>query len=188
MMMEQYTPHWHRAVLQLMTEVSGEHHFVDLGQLAKQSNVIMLLSCENDTDLAGFTQGRLLPLGGLREHLEHRIGDISSEIEEADQAGALGVIETIAVAPEYRRRRIAQNLLEALHDKLVGIGADKLIITFKRGPSATNVDNLMTRLGFAPWTRLPSYWKDRCDKREFVCVDWDGSCKCEAALYSKKVL
>ncbi len=183
-----YTPDWHGAVLELMAEISGEHHFVNLGQLAKNPNVTMLLSYENDDELAGFTQGRLLPAGGLRDHLEHRIGKISPEIDEADQAGALGVIETVAVGPGFRRRGIARNLLEILHDKLIGAGADKLIITFKRGPSASSVDGLMTKLGFTPWTRLPSYWKERCENREFVCVDWDGSCKCEAALYRKTVL
>lgn len=171
-----------------MAEVSGEHHFVNLGQLATRPNVVLLVSYENETELAGFTQGRLLPSDGLREHLEHRINDVTPEIDKADQDGALGVIETIAVSPAHRRRGIARKLLGILHDKLIGLGAGKLIITFKRGPSATNIDGLMTRLGFEPWIRLPSYWKDRCEKREFVCVDWDQACKCEAALFRKTVL
>ncbi len=183
-----YSPNWHRAVIKLMGEISGEHHFENLGQLAARPNVVMLLSYERDDELAGFAQGRLLAPGTLREHLENRIGDIPAEIEEADQAGALGVIETVAVAVDHRRRGIARSLLEILHDKLIGMGADKLVITFKRGPSASSVDGLMNRLGFAPWTRVPSYWKERCENREFVCVDWNGTCNCEAALYSKKVL
>ena len=188
MKIELYTPHWHREVLKLMANLSGEHHSVNLGQLAAQPNVVLLLSYENEKELAGFTQGRLFSPGGLREHLEYRIGEISPEIDQADRDGVLGVIETVAVAPAFRRRGIARKLLEILHDKLIGMGADKLIITFKRGPSASNVDGLMTQFGFAPWTRLPSYWKERCENRGFLCVDWDGTCKCEASLYHKTVL
>ncbi|MGI9452595.1 MAG: hypothetical protein ACR2QH_18425 [Geminicoccaceae bacterium] len=43
---------------------------------------------------------------------------------------------------------IGAKLLRAMLDALVGDGADKLIVTFKRGASAANVDKLMSKLGF----------------------------------------
>lgn len=188
MQVELYTPYWHSAVLRLTGEVFGERYFANPGQLVSKPDSVMLVGVEDNEEVVGFAQGQLLPKGGLRDHLEQRIGDLPQEIDQADAEGALGVIEVIAVAPAHRRKGIAQRLLEILHDKLIGLGADKLIITFKRGPSASDVDGLMARLGFAPWTRLPTYWKDRCESGEFKCVDWDGSCKCEASLYHKTVL
>lgn len=188
MQVELYTPYWHSEVLRLTGQVFGEGYFVNPGQLVTKPDSVMLVSHEDDQTAIGFAQGRLLPKASLRDHLERRITDVPPEIDRADREGALGVIEVIAVAPSHRQQGIGQSLLEILHDKLIGLGADKLIITFKRGPTASNVDGLMSRLGFTPWTRLPSYWKERCESGDFKCVDWDGSCKCEASLYHKTVL
>ena len=54
-------------------------------------------------------------------------------------------------------------------------------------PSASRVDGLMKKLGFDPWTRLPSYWQTECDAGEFKCVDRTDHCTCEALLYRKSV-
>jgi hypothetical protein len=60
-------------------------------------------------------------------------------------------------------------------------------VTFKRGPRADPVDGIMERLGFRLWTRLPSFWRERCESGEFKCVDRHNGCICEAMLYRKEV-
>ena len=97
------------------------------------------------------------------------------------------MIQSLAVDPEARRQGIGTKLLGAMHDDLVGEGADKLIVTFKRGASAANVDKLMSKLGFGLWASLPSFWAHKCDKGDFKCVDRDDHCRCEALLYTKAV-
>lgn len=187
MRFEIYSPRWQSDVTRLANDVFGEGYFARPSEIAAEPDSIVLVSLENDEALLGFAQGRLLPRGGLAEYLERRIAAVPPDIDDADGKGVLGAIQSIAVAPEWRGRRIGTTLIEILHDRLIGLGADKLIITFRRGPSASSVDGMMSRLGFAIWERLPSYWQARCEAGEFHCIDRHNGCSCEALLYRKAV-
>lgn len=187
MRIELYSPRWRRDVIRLADDVFGEGYFARSRELAERPGSIMLVSQENDETLLGFTQGRLLPQGGLEDHLEERVPDIPPDIAEADRKGVLGVIQAVAVAPPARGQGIASKLLLLLHDRLVGLGADKLFITFKRGQNAARVDGIMERLGFEHWKTLPSYWQGQCDAGDFKCADRGDRCTCEALLYRKAV-
>ena len=67
------------------------------------------------------------------------------------------------------------------------MGADKLIITFKRAPNVPHVDEMMGKLGFEIWHRLPSFWRTRCDEGAFQCTHREAGCTCEALLYRKTI-
>lgn len=187
MNIDQYSPLWHSDAIRLANEVFGEGYFVRPSEIAAEPGSVLLVSQENNDTLLGFAQGRILPPDGLQNYLEQRVADIPPDIAAADIMGALGVIQAIAVAPECRRRGYGTKLVELLHDRLIGQGADKLIITFKRGPNAPHVDGMMRKLGFEIWKTLPSYWKERCDAGDFRCIDWHNACTCEALLYQKAI-
>jgi GNAT superfamily N-acetyltransferase len=188
MIIADYSPRWHDDVVKLADRVFGEGYFPRPWDAAKEAGATMLVCHEqDDRALLGFAQGRVLPRGSLGDYLEHRIADIPRDIADADARGVLGVLNTVAVAPEQRRRGIGTKLLRAIHDALIGQGADKLIVTFKRGPSASRVEGVMSRLGFAPWTRLPTYWQQRCDRGDFKCNDRRATCTCEALMFRKAV-
>ncbi len=91
------------------------------------------------------------------------------------------------VAPEHQGKGIGTTLLRTVHDTIIGRGADKLIVTFKRGPTSAHVGRLMEKLGFEFWLKLETYWKARCDLGEFACVDRGETCTCEAVFYRKRV-
>jgi len=184
---ESYTPRWHGDVIRLASEVFGAGYFDRPSEIATQPGSLVLVCHEDDERLVGFAQGQLLSEGRLRDYLGPRVAEVPAEIAEADAQGALGAIQAVAVLPGRRRRGIGCKLLATLHDALVGLGADKLIITFRRGPSASPVDGLMARLDFEPWTRLPTYWQERCESGAFKCVDRRDRCACEAVFYRKKV-
>lgn len=187
MRIEPYTAYWQRHVNRLATQVFGQGYFSRPSEIAAQPGTFMLVSHEDRESLLGFSQGRLLPQDGLQEYLEHRVSDVPRDIAEADRAGTLGTIEAIAVAPEFRSSGVGTKLVRILHDVLIGRGADKLVVSFKRGPNATNVDGMMDRLGFDVWTRLPTYWRERCESGDFLCADRHNGCTCEALLYRKAV-
>lgn len=182
-----YSPRWHSDVIRLANEVFGDGYFRRPSEIAAEPGSVLFISQENDEKLLGFAQGRVLPQGGLADHLEGHAIDISPDIAAADDEGALGVIQAIAVALESRQHGCGTKLVALLHDRLIGLGADKLIISFKRGPRAPHVDGMMSKLGFEIWHRLPSYWQERCDAGEFRCVDRQDRCTCEALLYRKTI-
>jgi GNAT superfamily N-acetyltransferase len=187
MPIELYSAQWQESVTRLATETFGEGFFGNPSRVANEPDSVIVLSQTEGDTLTGFVQGQVWPRGKLHDLLDARATEIPAELAQADEQGALGVIQAVAVAPEHRRRGIAATLLGVLHDKLVGLGADKLIVIFKRGPSAKTVDTMMGKLGFEAWTSIPAYWRERCDAGEVNCVDRGDACCCEALIYRKVV-
>jgi GNAT superfamily N-acetyltransferase len=187
MRIEQYTPRWHDPVVSLANRVFGEGYFSRPSELAREAGSLILVAREGADELIGFVEGRVLPKAGLSDFFEGKISEIPDDIDKADAAGALGVIQAIAVSADHRRRSVGTKLLRAIHDALVGHGADKLIVTFKRGASAAQVGGIMAALEFEFWLKLPSYWEARCDSGEFKCLDRAERCACEAVFYRKAV-
>jgi len=187
MRIEEFSPRWQEKVEALADRVLGTGFFEIPAQIQGDAASCVLVAIEDNEVVSGFVRGRLLPEGGLNDFLEHKLPDIPEDLQRADAEGALGVIQTVVVAPEHRGKGLGTTLLQVVHDKVIGRGADKLIVTFKRESRAVNVDQLMEKLGFEFWLRLETYWKRRCDLGEFVCVDRGNTCTCEAVLYRKKV-
>ena len=181
-----FTPHWQEPVREIADRVLGAGYFGKASEFARNPGTHLII-CLDDDQLLGFAYGRLLPKQGLRDFLEHRVDFVPGELEEADIAGAFGVIQSLAVTPEQRGKGIGTGLVSRLHDILIGHGADKMIATFKRGPSSSNVEGIMKRLGFEFWLRLKTSFQDRCDGGSFVCLDRTGQCNCEAEFFRKTI-
>lgn len=187
MWIERYEPRWHSQVIDLGNAVFGEGYFSEPWFRAQKLDSIMFVAHDDDATVFGFAHGRVLPKDSLGVYLGPDVADIPAEIREADAAGNLGAIDVVAVAADHRRQGVGLALLHATHDALIGAGADKLLVTFKRGPMAVRVDGIMHSLGFDLWRKLPSYWREKCDRGEFKCVDRRDRCVCEAMLFRKSI-
>ena len=188
MWIERYEPRWHSQLLELSTTVFGEGYFSNPWLQVRDAGAFMYIAREDDNRILGFAHGMILQKKSLREYLGTDVADFPPDILEADAAGKLAVIDVVAVAPGQRRKGIGFSLLQATHDGLVGIGADKLLVTFRRGPGASSVYGLMKSLGFDLWRKLPSYWRDACNRGDFKCADRQGDrCVCEAMIFRKSV-
>ncbi len=187
MQIQEYSPRFQAKVGALADRVFGTGFFGRPSEIAQDPNTCVLVCITDDDEIAGFALGSLLPEDGLQQFLEHRLSDIPEDLHEADAKGVLGVIQTVVVAPEHQGMGIGTKLLRIVHDTIVGRGADKLIVTFKRAPRAAHVDRLMEKLGFVLWVKLETYWKTRCDLGEFACADRGEACVCEAVFYRKRV-
>ncbi len=187
MRIEDYSPRWQAKVGALADRVLGTGFFESPAQIQHDPESCVFVAIDKEDEVAGLIRGRVLPKGGLQDFLEHRLSDIPEDLDKANAEGALGVIQTVVVAPEHQGKGIGTKLLQIVHDTVIGRGADKLIVTFKRGPRAPEVDRLMEKLGFAFWLKLETYWKRRCDLGEFACLDRGEACTCEAVFYRKRV-
>ena len=188
MWVERYEPRWHSQLIELSKMTFGEGYFSNPWLQVQNPGSLMYIAREGDEDIIGFTHGMLLEKGTLREYLGPGVTDYPPEILDADKKGNLAVIDVVAVAPGQRRKGVGFSLLQALHDGLIGVGADKLLVTFRRGPGASNVHGLMQSLGFDLWHKLPSYWHEACVRGDFKCADRKGGeCVCEAMVFRKSV-
>jgi len=188
MWIERYEPRWHSQLVDLSRTVFGEGYFSNPWLQVQNRGALMYIAREDDSGILGFAHGMILPKNSLRDYLNADVTDFSRDIIDADAAGSLGVIDVVAVAPGQRRKGTGRALLQATHDGLVGIGADKLLVTFRRGPDAADVYGLMNSLGFDLWRKLPSYWREECIRGDFKCADRQGDrCVCEALIFRKAV-
>ena len=187
MHIEAYTPRWQAEVSAVADRVFGTGYFSSPSEIAQTQDSCFLVSISPDEEVIGFVYGRVLPRGGLDAFLEQRMKDIPEDLKAADAEGVLGVVQSVAVAPEHRGKGIGSKLLRAVHDGIVGLGADKLIVTFKRGPVEASVDGIMGKLGFQQWAKLPTYFRERCEQAAFDCIHRRNGCSCEAILYRKAV-
>lgn len=188
MWIERYEPRWHSQLIKLSNTVFGEGFFSNPWLQVQDSGSLMYIAREDGEDILGFAHGMVLPAGSLREYLRSDVTDFPEDILEADSEGNLGVIDVVGVAPGYRRKGTGYTLLQALHDGLVGVGADKLLVIFRRGPGASEVYGLMKSLGFDLWRKLPSHWREECLRGEFKCAERKGDeCVCEAMIFRKSV-
>jgi GNAT superfamily N-acetyltransferase len=187
MRIEEYSPRWQAKVSALADRVLGTGFFESPAQIQRDVASCVFVVIDKQDEVAGFVRGRVLPKGGLGDFLEYRLPEIPEDLHQADAEGALGVVQTVVVSPEHQGKGLGTKLLQIVHDKVIGRGADKLIVTFKRGSRDAHVDRLMEKLGFAFWLKLETYWRRRCDLGEFACVDRGETCNCEAVFYRKKV-
>lgn len=191
MWIERYEPRWHRQVVQLANSVFGEGHFSNPWERLQQPDSLMFVACDDDDNekVLGFSHGAILPEKSLGKFLGPAVTDFPDDIVEADEAGNLAVIDVVAVSGEARRQGVGYALLQATQNALIGAGADKLVVSFKRGPDSSSVYGLMKSLDYVLWQKLPSYWRDACNRGDFKCVERKGQdkCVCEAMLFRKSV-
>lgn len=182
-----YSARWQSHVTALSDEIFGEGYITNPSELSSSEGAVLIIGHEGDDELICFALGSVLPADGLRTHLEGHLVDVTADIAKADRNGALGVVQAVAVSPANRRSGYGTKLIGLMHDKLVGMGADTLIVSFKRRPNVPHVDGMMGKLGFRVLQRLPSFWRERCDTGEFHCADRRNVCTCEALLYCKTI-
>ena len=184
---EDYSPRWQDGVCALSDRTFGKGYIVNPSEIAQEPDSCLYVCISSNEEVIGLVYGRVLPQYGLEEFLEHRVEEIPEDLKAADADGTLGVIQTVAVAPDHRGKGIGTKLLRAVHDGIVGQGADKLIVTFKRGPIEADVKGIMNELGFEQWTKLQTYFQERCEQGAFDCIHRKNGCSCEAVLYRKVI-
>lgn len=190
MWIARYEPRWHREVVQLANSVFGEGHLASPWEKLQQPDTLLFVAVDDDDEtVLGYSHGAILAPNTLREYLGPAVGDFPKDIADADAKGNLAVIDTVAVAADARRKGVGYTLLQSIQNALIGAGADKLIISFKRGPGSTSVEGLMHSLDYDLWEKLPSYWRDACNRGDFKCVERKDNeqCVCEAMLFRKSV-
>ena len=106
MRVQEYSPRRQAKVSALANRVLGKGFFENPSEIARDPESCVFVCITEDEEVSGFVCGRLLPQGGLRDFLEHRVADIPRDLDEADAEGVLGVIQTVVVAPEHQGKGI----------------------------------------------------------------------------------
>ena len=102
MRIEAHSLHWQAKVNALADRVFGTAFFESPAQIQRDVASCVCVAIDKNEEVTCFVRGRLLPKGGLGDFLEHRLSKIFEGLDKADADGALGVIQTVVVAPEHQ--------------------------------------------------------------------------------------
>ena len=95
--------------------------------------------------------------------------------------GKTGLLSSLAVLPEFERRKIGTMLAKERVKRLKEVGCDSVIATAWRSEEGgVHVGKILDRLGFKPIDELLKYWEGN------DCVFCGDYCTCDAVVYKLK--
>ncbi|HJS85600.1 MAG TPA: GNAT family N-acetyltransferase [Acetobacteraceae bacterium] len=110
------------------------------------------------------------------------------DITVCDDVGAVGVIQSIAVDPEFQGRGIGTKLL-AQSEKIISAEACSVaIVPAWKYDDTVNIHGILSKAGYKEWIEIKQYWKEDCDKSAFVCPQRTVGCMCSVVFYRKTLL
>ncbi|RYY82960.1 MAG: N-acetyltransferase [Chitinophagaceae bacterium] len=177
----------HSTVLRIAATTLGDGYFENPREFAAGVQSILLVGTDRRTkQIVGFAAGRIMAAGEfakLYPTLSRSLVPI--DLREADTAGSVGCLQTVAVSPDFHGRGIGFQLLSELRSRLGKQGATAFISPAWRVDGKTNVGNVLSAMSMKPMTEIPAYWKTECEAGQFTCPAKSGSkpCRCDVVLY-----
>jgi ribosomal protein S18 acetylase RimI-like enzyme len=162
----------------------------DLDNGDKRFVLVGVLSAEGSTQVVGFAIGEIADISD-RYQVRTRLPD---DVRRAANSGKLGVIKTIAIADRYEGRGIGNQIFNAMERMLQSRGADMIVVPAWKSSRGIHIKGLLDHNGYIPFLTCPRYWKEQCDKSEFVCNDRQQitatgeqklECICDLVWYKK---
>ena len=125
---------------------------------------------------------------GEADRLIPRIPADCSDISYADAAGTLGVIKTIAVAPDKLGCGVGKALFCAAEGSLTNLGVNLAIVPAWFDGKGVNIAGLMKAMAYQKFTVDRHYWKQECEAGIFLCPSKSKeTCVCGVEFYKRKV-
>jgi GNAT superfamily N-acetyltransferase len=137
-----------------------------------------LLVARLDGQVAGAALGRLLVPGDLDYYL--RFGDAA---ERAFEAGTVGSLEALAVAPTARHRGRGRALVDAVAAWLFGAGSASIVaVGWDSGRPDSSLP-LLRAMGYAESTRVDRFYEEESLQAGWGCPVCGMPCTCGAVLF-----
>jgi GNAT superfamily N-acetyltransferase len=150
----------------------------------------ILAACDPSTGgVIGFATARKLGKGMLRLLLKMEEPlPVPQDVAECDDVGAVGVIQSIAVDPEFQGRGMGTKLL-AQSEKMISAEACSVaLVPAWKYDGTVGIHGILNKAGYQEWVEIKEYWKEDCDRGAFLCPKRTGGCVCSVVFYRKTLL
>ena len=99
----------------------------------------------------------------------------------------VGVINSIAVHPNYQKKGVGSGLIEKSVEKLSRVSKNLLSVCWEHN-NTVNLASILNRFGFDPIHKIEQYWYNDSILKDYSCKFCGRPpCRCNAVLYVKKV-
>jgi ribosomal protein S18 acetylase RimI-like enzyme len=112
-----------------------------------------------------------------------RFGELA---RRAFDAGQVGSIEALAVAPAERRRGLGRALVEAAGDWLVKAGASAIVVVGWDSGRPDSSLPLLRSLGFEESGRVERFYEEESRRDGWICPVDGNPCRCAAVLFVRR--
>lgn len=132
--------------------------------------------------IVGYCISECLPPGGLRQQLLGHPDDPYDDLRAADQKGALGLLQSVGVDPQFLRNGIATKMVEQGLQSLRDRGM-QAIIALAWKTDTIHIGGVLTRLGFQKRQLYKAFWREE-SLNTFQCPVCNNPCVCDMVLFS----
>lgn len=99
----------------------------------------------------------------------------------------VGLLKTVAVAPDAQHQGAATALVSASLDVMGQRGIDHVVSTTWLRKTGSPIGGVLARAGFEPYARVEGYWAGKTERRAVHCPECGAPpCSCPAAVWSRK--
>lgn len=180
-----YEPKYRAAVLDILGTTFGQGYLGGIDAAASRRRAQALVALRHGK-VRGFAYGFIAEKRELKSILKGRDCQPTPDVRHADEAGTLGVIQTIAVGPKVQRRGVGTAMFLKLERALLRDGAEVIIVPAWRYDDQVNLRGVLDTARYQEWSTIPGFWKTECDQREFHCAAREGDhCRCDVICYRK---
>jgi GNAT superfamily N-acetyltransferase len=183
-------------VVALLGDALGES-YVDLGTVGEAINGDGTSTCLVEVDssdrLLGAVTCYIVTPDSLDRFLPEDQGDLVKGLRVLKFNTSIGLLRSIAVEPNYRRRGVATDLTEACIAWCAQQGASTML-TFawlahtdaqQASPQLTGV---LKHTGFTWVETIDNYWTQDSQSKHYQCPACGPTCTCAAAVYTRAIL
>lgn len=96
-----------------------------------------------------------------------------------------GILKMFAISKEYQGKGLGSRLLIEMENRLISMGAKKLIVPAWRDCNGINIEKLLNKFGYRKNLEVFDYWRKDCDKGCFKCPSRTNKCNCSAVFFIK---
>lgn len=174
-------------ILSISSDTLGEGYVESL--LEKNENTgkkgTLLIVARVGRDTVGYCFAYRVQQSDWNTIIKGRDVRLPIDVRHALEAGHLGIIQTLAVHPDFQGCGIGSALLNEAIDRLMNRGLKRFISLAWKSSSGINIKSLLERSGFKPIVEIEEFWTDDSLKSGFECPECGHPCKCAAVLYKR---
>lgn len=190
------TPDEAGRVVALLGDTLGEF-YVDIGTveeaIAGDGTATCLVEVDSSNRLLGAVTCYIVSPDSLARFLPEGQEDLINRLRVLKFNTSIGLLRSIAVAPNYRRRGVATDLTKHCIGWCAKHGASAML-TFAWLPhtdpqqAVPQLAGVLTHTGFTPVDRIDHYWTRDSRSKCYQCAVCGPTCMCAAVVYTRAIL
>ncbi len=185
----------------LLGDALGES-YVDLGTVGEaitgDGTATCLVKVDSSNLLLGAVTCHIVTPDSLDRFLPYGQGDMVNRLRVFKFNTSIGLLRSIAVAPNYRRRGVATDLTETCISWCTEHGASTML-AFAWLPHTTpqqatpqqampQLAGVLEHTGFTLVERIDNYWTQDSQSKHYQCPVCGPTCVCAATVYTRVIL